>query len=349
MGYTGPFVAAIENIDAATGNILGPYNATLNNPTTGATYPAGNYGIIPFSEWLAAGGNITTTRQGAKLDVQRFRVLSNKARVVYTGNDFYNSGTVAVCRQDISVDKIVQKPTTDGQVHAFGQYRQLLTSEPPRTFNDVASVAGAQLYSVAELRGGLDLLNVPYKWDYQGWQEDSTPVVLLNGGNTDGQFAQLRIQPSSIDLGFCCAPGIGYAPTTFVFASGMGGSTDTGSAGQGLTITAQTCVQYTVSFSSPMARFANTGTDNMPGVLDGIKTAARDLPPAKKADEGWFSKALNWYGGAMKDVYQAVTGTATQLVTGHNIWETGHGGQALAGIANNAMANSRGNKRRRIR
>jgi len=311
----GNAVVRIADVHDDTGLVNGvvSYNSYFNGGVA-----IDRFGLIPFTQNLKTAiinSDITGTVQNdTGFAIQGWRVLSNKANIVYTGNDFNNQGTWSAARQQIRVERIASKPTADGYHYATGQYRQALNSSGPLDFTSNAQIPGSIQGAVGDLRCGVDILNLPYDYEWQSWQDNSTPLAFDGAGAGYAAFYQYAKQAGTADTTMPVpTPGVGHAPTTYFSVVGM-------EEDQSLTVSVQTCVEFTLDYDSPMQQMAKMPPPVDVGAQDAVKSIARGLPAAKSSDKSWFVNALDWYGGAMKDSYQAITGTASELLFGKNIW-----------------------------
>lgn len=311
----GSTTALLYTCNPASGVLTNLVSSVVNFPVLA---PASQYLVLPFQEWLGQGALGSAIKLGnnnfGSLNVTQARVITNKARMIYTGTSLANSGTCAIARQNIKIETIV--PGTDTlNYNQLGDLRQQLGSIGPGDVNSVMALAGSQIVSAGELRCGYDLLNVPYNFDYENWVENASPVFQVPvAGNPTPAFAQALIDTVTNLVVPGCAPGIGHAPTTFVAFSGL----DTTAS---ITVTCQTCVEYTVGFNSPLTRFATMSPSVDNGAMDRVKEMSRGVPVIKPAETSWIANALSTYASGMKDIYMGVTGTVSEMVTGHNIWD----------------------------
>lgn len=306
-------VASLRYVVNNAGDITGTTSTTNDFTNVNGT---DKYSLLPFRQNVrgASGPIWGTVQNDSAFGAQAWRVLSNKAHVVYSGDTFNNGGSYSVARQQIKVERLTEKMASDGYPAYAGQYRQYLNSFGPDDFSTNSQIPGSLQGAVADMRSGLDLINVPYDYAWQGWQDNATPIIVKGGDAGYTAFAQYLGNSESGQPAHGPTPGVGFAPTTFFSATGM-------AAEQTITVSIQTCVEYTLDSDSPMQQMAKMPPSVDQSAIDFVKNAARGLPAAKPANTGnWFTNSLSWYGGAMKDIYQGITGTASEVLIGRNIW-----------------------------
>lgn len=321
---TGQVSAAVYGVVTSSGLITTANTQVINLPgplTSGGT-GVGNYYVVPFREWLPAGAAGLLAASGANnfasFNVGQGRILTNKAKIIYTGSTMHNAGTCAIARQNIRVE--TNTKATDGYpATVTGLNRQFLSSIGPTDFTSVMQLAGSQVISAGELRCGYDVINVPYEFGYQPWIENSTPVFQSSatGIQPSTDFAQLLF-PDDLSVGTIVGgptPGIGHAPTTFVAFDGL-------DATASITVTLQSCIEYTVSFDSPTARFATMSPPMDLGAINRVKDMSRVVPTIKPTSDSWFTNLISGYGRGMRDTYMGLTGLGSKLLFGQNVWDS---------------------------
>lgn len=284
----------------SAGAIEGLFSGALDvSPVAYDTVNTGVYPILPHNEFIRSSGTVVGPGVNTTgLQAQTWRCIANTGRLMYTGDDFHNSGVGVSCRLPFTAG-----PDRTYAGMAPGRAPTLATigvvaRPPPLDFSSMVVLPGARIFPARE---GADLINTPNHFEWQEWKQDWCPVNIDPTNPNRAQFIFMGLgwrnnDPSPPQPYGMSSPGLGNADTTFVGLTGL-------QAGQTVMIEARTCIEYTVAFNSDMARMAKYGADSQPKVLEELHKLSRTIPSSKPpATEGWLHHALSWYGNTMKDI-----------------------------------------------
>lgn len=316
-GVFTPTVNSVDTTGAAPFS-YGPIRTVSANlvslPYGSATVVNTHYSLIPFTESLSTPGTPIEDATLSGLRATQFRVLTTMAKISYTGNYFNNGGVAATGRVSFNLDNdgpalATYGATPDTQFQQVGS--QIGNSLPPN-MNAVCGLPDARSFPITQSVG----ITIPFQnLDYQRTRQAWSPFVSFNRPATTkdiifGGLLDVTATTASGQFGFDPIPGIGYGAVVFYAATGM----DT-ALPQSITIEVRTCVEYTLEFSSPMARFAMLPGPERPLSISRVKAMARDLPssyPSTPGTEmhGWLYNAAAWYGNTMRSIVGNVWGLA---------------------------------------
>lgn len=284
----------------SAGDIEGLFSGSLDvSPVAYSTVNTGVYPILPHNEFIRSSGTVVGPGVNTTgLQAQTWRCIANTGRLMYTGDDFHNSGVGVSCRLPFTAG-----PDRTYAGMAPGRAPTLATvgvmaRPPPLDFSSMVVLPGARIFPARE---GADLINTPNHFEWQEWKQDWCPVNIDPTNANRAQFVFMGLgwrnnDPSPPQPYGMSSPGLGNADTTFVGLTGL-------QTGQTVMIEARTCIEYTVAFNSDMARMAKYGADSQPKVLEELHKLSRTIPSSKPpATEGWVHHALSWYGNTMKNI-----------------------------------------------
>lgn len=292
-----------------------PYTApastalTLNtaawHPASGVAY---HYKLLPYSESLRQAGQYVVGSSDYGLQTSKFRVLSTQAKISYIGNDFNNQGVAATARLAFQLDDNL--PTREEAGAEIDQYYLMhgspLPQDLPDSFSTIAALPGARSFPITQ---AVNMINAPMRFDYQPVKDNWAPFVggpgadYVLGQTTGGRdivFGGLMnnvISTGSNVIGSDGIGGIGYAPVTFFAATGLAPVADNPLA---IMVEARCCIEYTLAYTSPSARFARLPPPERPLAIRQVHDFGRVLPssvPATAAHEqvGWLHRFWDWY------------------------------------------------------
>jgi len=236
-------------------------------------------------------------------------VLSSQAKVTYIGNDFYNEGVATTARLAFDLDaNLPSVPASGLSADAyFLQYGTPLPQILPDSFSEIAALPGARVFPITQ---AINMINPPHRFDYQPIKEAWSPFYggphgdygMGTSGGKDVVFAgvmynQLTSSPTYETVATDGIFGVGYAPVTFFAATGLALMANNPLS---ILVEARCCVEYTLAYTSPSARFASLPPPERPLAIRSVHDFGRLLPssvPTTPAMEsaGWLSRAWNWY------------------------------------------------------
>jgi len=304
-----------NSINTTSGSAPFPYVAPVTqtlvqtSETWGSTSALHeHYTLIPFSENIHIAGDITESSFQYGLQPSKYRVLSTMAKVSYVGSAFYNQGASATARLalDFSMDMPSAAPSGLATAAYVIQNGSPIPQILPTSFNQLAALPGARVFPSAQ---SVQMINAPNCFEYQPIKQAWAPYYTSSVTTTqkDNVFSGwLDDQKTSGGGGYGNDPvgGMGFAPVTFYSATGL--STTSGNVGV-FTIETRTCVEYTLAFNSPSARFAQLPPPARPLAIDHVHAIARNLPSSIPStpgveEHGWLYNAGAWYLDTMKSI-----------------------------------------------
>jgi hypothetical protein len=312
----GTVTATINTSTVATGSSPYPYTAPAATeipaitqswqPSSGIHH---HYALLPYSESIQQAGNIISSATQYGLQPSKFRVLSTQAKVSYIGNDFYNEGVAATARLALEMDQNVPAvaPSDLTNDAYFVTYGSPLPQILPDSFSEIATLPGARVFPITQT---VHMINAPQRFDYQPIKDAWAPFLGLahgdytlgTSGGKDVVFGGfmnnvLTSTPTSEIVASDGVSGVGYAPITFFAATGLALQANNPLS---VMIEARCCVEYTLAYTSPSARFASLPPIERPLAIQAAHNFGRLLPssvPSTPAQEehGWFSRFVDWY------------------------------------------------------
>lgn len=266
--------------------------ATLTSEAWGTGIDNQHYSLVPFNESIGLTGSLTD-QNASGLQATKFRVLTTQAKISYTGTSLANSGVSATAKLPLKAEMNMAAQCSDDGT-AFQQtlqYGSPLPQPLPVGFSAVAALPGSRVFPVTE---NVTIMLPAECYDYQDLKNSWTPYfsnVADPLTSKDLVFAGIMQVTEgggpSVDVvaGDGCS-GIGYAPVAFYSATGM-------AASQSVTIEVRSCIEYTLAFSSPSARFARVPPMERPLAIRQAKELARSMPSsfpttAQSEESGWL-------------------------------------------------------------
>jgi len=310
------------NIEAKSWLVTAPTSTTLtqtftspdgNNPLTS------NYLVLPYKETLGMMGDYDVLSQTG-LQFTKYRVLTSTANATFTGSTLYDAGTAATARVAYSIDEVTNIPSGpwNGTAGPLSQllHASMLVQPVPKSQNDIVALPGSRTFSVRE---AVQMTNVPSRFDFQPVKQHWAPALLSAPIDTHDNAPWLLdvVFPNAVDVTNvgvigAMSQGLGYGPVTFYYADGL-------SPDASITVDARCCIEYTLSFASPAARFATTPMPERPMALRTVRDIAARLPSSAPLTQsqnsgGWLGNALSWYGNTMRNIVGAVYSTAGKVI-----------------------------------
>lgn len=307
----GTATVTINSVDyAAAGrenwHYLAPVSTTVSGHilhppanTAGSQYP-----VIPFKESLRSGGPVITA-QMTGLRATKYRVLTNQAQIEFTGSSMYNGGTAVTGKIAHHLDE--SAPFASEQVAGLAAPYDIASTcarfvqPPPGTYGDISALPGANVFPA---RQSVMVVNGPQDFDYQEMRNAWLPVLpkATYGGQCQ-VFGGLQDVQNTIATNYHAydpIPGLGHSTTTYYAATGLDPSAS-------ITFEVRTCVEYTLAFDSPAARFTSLPAPERPLALRTVKDIARSIPSSFPVtpgveNHGWLYNAASWYGRTMASI-----------------------------------------------
>jgi len=307
----GKATTTINTATVATGSF--PYNYT-GSANTNLDFSPGPWGQgssvhshylqIPFSEWLEPNGTSIGNQASTGLQQSKFRVLSAQAKVAFTGNTLNDQGVACTGRLTFDFDQNLPAtaPSSLTNDAYFLQYGAILPQQLPDSFSAIATLPGARIFPFKQ---SVNMINPPTSFAYQEMRSNWAPFFTTSVATQTKDIVfggvintTLTSTPTSEITGNDNVFGMGFAPVTFYAASGLDGTQN-----QSIVVETRTCVEYTIGFASPMARFASLPPPERPLAIRHAYNYGRLLPssvPASLQQEeaGWLSKIGSGLGSA---------------------------------------------------
>jgi hypothetical protein len=313
--YKGPITATYDQL----------VGATPTAPWAGST-SSFDYALVPFTDKLVS-GTVSVFDQGlnTQLRADKFRVVTCTARVTYTGATLYDGGVAATTKMTMFPDQYLPIPAGNG-LDPNGlnhiEWGPILEYSPvpvdwPTSFSAVAATAGARTFPVRE---SAEILLVPTDHTWQQLRNSWAPIRVHETGLA--VYSACTVFPQFLISGGNLYPGpiegIGHSDVAFYAATGMGTGDTVGS----VTVEVRTCVEYAVSYNSPMSRMATLAAPVDRPALARVEAAARTLPSSRPAtaqnvEHGWmdhFMAAMKWYGRTMGNIGGTIWSAAGQVL-----------------------------------
>lgn len=313
----GTVVATINTASVASGTAPFPYTAPAStsipfttqswNPSSGIAH---HYQLLPYLESIRQAGQVIGDSNQYGLMQSKFRVLSTQAKISYIGNDFNNQGVAATARLAFDLDSNfpMQPPTGLTDDAYFCSYGAPVPQILPDSMSSVASLPGARVFPVSQ---SIHMINAPQRFDYQPVKEGWIPFLggphgdysLGTTGGVDRVFGgimnnELTTGPVTSELvGSDGIGGIGHAPITLYAATGLA---LVAANPLSILVEARCCIEYTLAYNSPAARFASLPPPERPLAIKAAHNFGRLLPSSVPStpsmeEHGWFSRFMEWY------------------------------------------------------
>lgn len=285
------------------------YRASVLTPAQNV--PVFGYALAPFAETLRPAGTALNNLAGGGITPQSFRVITQTARVMYTGPTVDDQGvacterlTPAIARDLPVTGENGGAPTANhNAINSLGE----MNAAMPESFTALSQQAGAAIFPFRQSR---DLINVPSKFEWTDIKKGWIPATIqagfagVNGERKewfpgvlwDYTFAGGPVVPANIMV--TSNWGLGHSDITFYSARNL-------ASDQGLVIEVRTCIEYALGYDSPMIRMAALSPPARPDVVEHVRELSRALPSsgpatAQTAEHGWLYNAASWYMRTMK-------------------------------------------------
>jgi len=254
--------------------------------------PNGLYHLLPFTEYQ--NGDPTTSsssggsQNSAAYYTESWRVISSKAKILYTGDDFHNSGSVTVARQNIKATDTTFTQAAAGQAYTTGWYQ--ISEDGPQILSDFLNIADSVTMPI---RDGAGVNNTVESWDFIPYREGFVPTSVTpqemaanfaTNPSIAASFSQLGYDVTNTKISTYPMPGFANMSTTFVAIEGL-------QSGQSIFVDCANCVEYQLNAKSSMAKMAKPSPPEDAAALKQVADASRRMPTAITAaqeKEGWL-------------------------------------------------------------
>jgi len=331
----GIVTATVNKSDVTVGAAPFPYTApgSVNisgvasawQPATGVSH---HYGLLPYSEALRNAGEIISSSAQYGLQQAKFRVLSTQAKVSYIGNDFNNEGVACTGRLafdlDANLPSVAVAGLTDDQY--FCKYGAPLPQILPDSFSAISVLPGSRVFPITQT---VHMINAPQSFNYQPMKDAWVPFLgsahgdytIGTSGGRDvvfgGMMASTTAGPVTTNTPVDGILGVGHAPITFFAATGLALVADNPLS---ILIEARCCIEYTLAYTSPSARFASLPPPERPLAIQAAHNFGRLIPSSvpstpMQEEHGFLHRFWDWYWPLEKKSIGFGLGLGAQLAS----------------------------------
>jgi hypothetical protein len=269
------------------------------------------FGLIPFADYARGDPRESieqTSQNQSCYSADAWRVISQKATLTYTGDDFHNSGQVYVCRQYInSSGPSFVSPTVPTGFYGKGVWQ--ISDYGASTITEISSCG--DFTDTPVKKGPVSLINLHCgNFAYQPYREGFIPVVTDPDTDPISAFAQIGYNPDDgtnpEEYTNMPMPGIAEMTSTFVVIEGM-------QSAQPVTIDVETCVEYVVAPTSVMAKMTRMAPPRNEQALAQVMAISNHLPTSAVGQEvprlGWLTQLRGLAGEAARDTAEWAVGS----------------------------------------